>query len=246
MIAADWIARWDRQQTGYIPDREQVFALMLDVVERLGGKPARVLDLACGTGSLAGRARARWPEAEIVAVDLDPVLLELGRRTLGDGVTWAEADLRAPGWESVVGAEPVDAVLTATALHWLTPAELAAALTRVAGIVRPGGVFLDYDTMALDRGAPRLGQLAEQLSAESTAAGFADPGVESWEQWWDALRREPELAERFAERDRRFADRSHHAAPPRSDYEEPLRAAGFAEVAVLHQVADRTLLAAVR
>lgn len=51
--AAGWLRRWDRQQAGYVPDREETFALMLDVVERLGAAPGRLLDLACGPGSLA-------------------------------------------------------------------------------------------------------------------------------------------------------------------------------------------------
>jgi len=30
-----WLRRWDAQQTGYIPDREDRFTAMLDVLEAL-------------------------------------------------------------------------------------------------------------------------------------------------------------------------------------------------------------------
>ena len=32
---SDWLQRWDRQQRGYLPEREQRFEVMLDVVEAL-------------------------------------------------------------------------------------------------------------------------------------------------------------------------------------------------------------------
>jgi cyclopropane fatty-acyl-phospholipid synthase-like methyltransferase len=57
--AQAWLQRWDRQQEGYVPDREATFALMFDVLDRLGAAPGRLLDLACGPGSLADRALAR-------------------------------------------------------------------------------------------------------------------------------------------------------------------------------------------
>ncbi|MDN5915253.1 MAG: class I SAM-dependent methyltransferase [Pseudonocardia sp.] len=57
---------------------------MSDVVDRLGAAPGRLLDLACGPGSLARRAVRRFPGAEVVGVDFDPVMLELARRTTVD------------------------------------------------------------------------------------------------------------------------------------------------------------------
>ena len=47
--AADWQAwqcSWDRQQEWYMPDREERFRIMLDMVEALVGTAPRVLDLA--------------------------------------------------------------------------------------------------------------------------------------------------------------------------------------------------------
>ncbi|MGH3848725.1 MAG: class I SAM-dependent methyltransferase, partial [Pseudonocardiaceae bacterium] len=122
--AVAWVRRWDRQQAGYIPDREQTFALMLDVLERLSAAPGRLLDLACGPGSLSDRTIARFRNAEVVGLDLDPVMLELGRRTLGDRVQWIEADLRSPDWTQRLSTVKFDAVVSATALHWLDAGHL--------------------------------------------------------------------------------------------------------------------------
>ncbi|ANP49384.1 hypothetical protein J2Z21_006182 [Streptomyces griseochromogenes] len=46
---AAWPESWDRQQEWYMPDSEERFTIMLDMVEALAGTDPRVLDLACGT-----------------------------------------------------------------------------------------------------------------------------------------------------------------------------------------------------
>ncbi len=54
---ARWQALWDAQQQLHLPDREERFAAMLDVLEAIvGGTCApRVVDLAGGTGSITRR-----------------------------------------------------------------------------------------------------------------------------------------------------------------------------------------------
>lgn len=50
VLDGDWQAwqdSWDRQQEWYMPDREERFRVMLDMVEALVGPKPRVLDLAC-------------------------------------------------------------------------------------------------------------------------------------------------------------------------------------------------------
>jgi trans-aconitate methyltransferase len=136
--AQAWLQRWDRQQEGYVPDREATFALMFDVLDRLGAAPGRLLDLACGPGSLADRALARYPGAEVVGLDLDLVMLELARRTLGDRVRWVDADLRSPAWTDGLGE--FDAVVSATALHWLDAEHLPTLPDGLAAALRPGGL----------------------------------------------------------------------------------------------------------
>ncbi|TBO54451.1 methyltransferase domain-containing protein, partial [Streptomyces kasugaensis] len=72
-----WQHSWDRQQEWYLPDREERFGVMLDMVEALVGTEPRVLDLACGTGTISDRLLKRFPKAESVGVDLDPALLAI-------------------------------------------------------------------------------------------------------------------------------------------------------------------------
>jgi predicted RNA methylase len=48
---------------------------------------ARVVDLACGDGGWLAAAALRWPEAELVGVELDPQVAEQAARRLGSRVT---------------------------------------------------------------------------------------------------------------------------------------------------------------
>ena len=93
---------------------------MLDVLETLLPESFIALDLACGPGSISQRLLARFPQACSVAVDIDPILLLLGRQVLGDmqgRLRWVEADISEPSWYSQLGEEQVDAVVSTTALH---------------------------------------------------------------------------------------------------------------------------------
>src|SRR4051795_13543883 len=100
-VADRWITRWDRQQEGYLPDREERFTALIDAVAAGAGRPDPVvLDLGCGPGSLSTRLLDRIPEASVVAIDTDPLLMTLGRTLHADreNLTFVGLDLRSPGW----------------------------------------------------------------------------------------------------------------------------------------------------
>jgi SAM-dependent methyltransferase len=254
--ARDWIARWDRQQEVYLADREDRFAALIDAVEAGTGRPdPLVLDLGCGPGSLAVRLLGRIPAATVVAVDADPVTLSLGRAAHGDrpGLRFLDVDLRAPGWEAGLGpapARPFDAVVSTTALHWLSAAELQELYRVLANLLRPGGLFLDADHLRRDETEePVLARLDRVLEERESGRRF--PGghagrAEDWGQWWQAVTADPALADLAAERDDRGV---HHHGPESTQlavHVAALHAAGFAETGTIWQRGSNRLLAAVR
>src|SRR4051794_40975585 len=124
LAAADWRAgeqSWGRQQEWDLPHREERVRAVLGAGEAPGGPGAGKLDLPCGTGSISDRALRRFPAATSTGVDLDPALLAIARGYFaGDGrITFVSVDLRDPGWTGRLPHPTYDAVLTATALHWL-------------------------------------------------------------------------------------------------------------------------------
>ena len=198
----DWQRSWDRQQEWYMPDREERFRVMLDVVEAVAGPRPAVLDLACGTGSITARLLERLPGARVTALDLDPVLLSIARGTFesDERVEFVTADLTAPDWPDALPHRPYDAVLTATALHWLTADALRTVYGRIAGVLRSGGVFLNADHMRDDE-APRLNAALEAFHTARKERELAD-GAQDWRAWWTEAAADPVLAaparDRFA------------------------------------------------
>jgi SAM-dependent methyltransferase len=238
-----WLDRWDRQQERYVHFREDIFALAFECIERLGAAPGRFLDLACGPGALTARVLRRFPAAEVTGVDMDPLLLAIARGALGDRATWMEEDLRQ-NWHSSISA-PFDAVGTATALHWLEDTEVEMLVAQLADLVRPGGVFFNYDTLPLAPAESRLARLAtdirDQWHPRSETAG------EEYDAWWKAALSEPAFAHVVARREERFAGR----APTRrkigvAELIDVLRSAGFAEARSIAQIGSRHLVVAIR
>jgi len=246
-----WLRRWDAQQTGYVPEREQRFTVMFDALALLLPESFVALDLACGPGSLSQRLLARFPTARAVAVDMDPVMLALGKGALGTvagRLCWAEADLAAPGWAEALGEPQVDAVLSTTALHWLTTEQLVGVYRALGRLVRPGGVLLNGDHMSFGPHLPtfqRLSQHAEDR--EWSDAAFAARGIETAEQWWAALEQEPAVAMLLRERTRRLATKHRPESRPSVDLHfAALLDAGFREVGTLWQSFTSHVLLAVR
>src|SRR6266542_3755094 len=170
-----WLQRWDTQQTGYLPDREQRFQAMLDVLAVLLPDSFVALDLACGPGAISQRLLARFPKARCVAVDLDPILLAMGQGvlgTMGDRLRWVEADLMTAEWITHLGEAQVDAVLSTTALHWLAPEQLIRLYRQLGQMVRPGGVFLNGDNLKFGQHMPTFQRVAEAMKERIREEAF--------------------------------------------------------------------------
>ncbi len=240
-----WLDRWEAQQGTSMPDREERFAIMIGAVGALCGASPHVVDLGCGPGSLARRLLDALPGARVTAVDMDPVLLAIGRNALGDQggrLEWLDADLRSR-WRTP-SASPVDAAVSTTALHWLQPGPLAALYRHLGTVLSPGGLFVNGDRLDFPAAAPRIADAAQSMRG---AAGdvVLSPDAESWEEWWAAVAREPGLAAEVAERARRHHDHpDHDHSADLAFHVEALREAGFEEVETIWQhLTDRVLVA---
>ncbi|MFF0733445.1 class I SAM-dependent methyltransferase [Streptomyces chartreusis] len=244
---ADWSAwqeSWDRQQEWYMPDREERFRIMLDMVEALVGPAPRVLDLACGTGSITARLLARFPGATSTGVDLDPALLAIAEGTFAgdERVSLVTADLKDPHWTAKLPHDSYDAVLTATALHWLHREPLAALYGRVAELVRDGGVFMNADHM-IDDSTPRI-NAAERAQRHARMDQAKARGVLDWAEWWQLAARDPLLAEPTARRFEIYGEHAEGDAPSAEWHARVLREKGFGEArAVWCSPSDALILA---
>ncbi|MBJ6630314.1 trans-aconitate 2-methyltransferase [Streptomyces sp. I5] len=246
--ARAWVERWERQQERYAVDREERFTVIADVVEHVTAGRARplLLDLGCGPGSLAARLAARFPHAEIVAADMDPLLLELGRTHHADAARYVDTVIGEEGWTRALGLRrPLDAALSTTALHYLPEPALLRTYRSVASLLRPGGVLVNGDHFTPDA-TPCADLTAHVGRRRAERSGGRAP--EDWRSWWDAAAREPELADLLDERSRRQAARAGCGGDGQvtaSRHAELLRRAGFAHVAPVWQFGDSTVLVAI-
>ena len=242
---ATWLARWDRFQEAYAPHRETQLALMCEYVSLVWGTAnVRVLDLCSGPGSIAGRLLDLFPEAAVVAVDLDPWLLELGKQTSHAEIAWVEADLRSPDWVESLPHREFHAVLVATSMQWFEPDEVERIYGEIAGVLVEDGVFLTSDVIA--SGTPDVERLARTALAEWRREETARSDTDDWQSFWRGVRSEPRFAALVDERDRRFGPRRpfEHSALP--FHENALVRAGFSEVGEVWRYHENAILLAKR
>lgn len=132
----------------------------------------RVLDVGCGTGSLAMRIRSQMPRVEVIGLDPDPKALAIARRKAerarvevrfeegyGDALPFADASF--------------DRATSSLMLHHLELATRRGMLREVLRVLRPGGSLhlLDFGWSGerSDGLLARLLHSAEHLSENSDA-----------------------------------------------------------------------------
>ncbi|MFI0445761.1 class I SAM-dependent methyltransferase [Actinomadura sp. 6N118] len=248
-VADRWITRWDRQQEGYLPGREERFTALIDAVEAGAGRPdPLILDLGCGPGSLSARLLDRLPRATVVAIDTDRLLLALGEaaHTGRDRLRFTNLDLRTPGWSAALRLDrQIDAAVSTTALHWISGPELRVTYGELARLLRPGGLFLNGDHLYVEDKAPAIAGLDRSLREREIARRFTTGRPEGWRDWWEAAAADPALAS-FITGDALGADHAGSESGLLSTHVNALRESGFTEVGTLWQRGDDRLLCAVR
>ena len=244
-----WFKRWEAQQGRYLPERESRFGVMIDILRAMVGDAPTVIDLGCGPGSLAQRVADRLLDAHVVAVDADPLLLELGRQAVGDRggrIRWVDADLRDPGLVNRIGLNgAAAAAISTTALHWLSPDELFGLFGRLTHLLRPGGVFINGDHLTFDHDQSRIASAVSRIR-EKGVGEPRGPGVETWTEWWASIEADPALAELVAERRSRWGGHPDYHSPGEATFmNAALQRAGFSEVGTVWQWLDNRVLVAI-
>jgi SAM-dependent methyltransferase len=245
----DWFKRWEAQQGFHLPEREPRFRLMIDVLRAMVGGAPTVIDLGSGPGSLAVRVTASLPDAHVVAVDADPLLLELGRQAVGargGRIRWVDADLRDPELPQRLALNQLaDAAISTTALHWLSRGELIELFSNLTRLLRPGAVFINGDHLTFDSDQSRISNAVNQIR-KNIEGEPRPPGTETWTEWWAAIEADPTLAHLVAERKSRWGGHADHHSPGEATFmSAALQRVGFIEVGTVWQWLDNRVLVAI-
>jgi lipoprotein signal peptidase len=133
----EWTGEYDR--TIRIWTREKIWRRLL--VELIAIKPGeRLLDVGCGTGTLAIMLKQQRPEATIIGLDPDPEILNVAAdkaHASNVEINWLEGFARDAS--RVAGAGSFDVVSSSLMFHQVPVEEKKAALLAMRGALKPGG-----------------------------------------------------------------------------------------------------------
>lgn len=172
--------------------QREIAGRLMERFELIRLKPARTLDLGCGTGEMTLRLRKRDPDAEIVAMDLAPAMLHATRAKCASP-WWKRLGRATPATHLIAGdaeaipldAESIDLAVSNLTLQWCNPETVAREMAR---ILKPEGLFMfttfGPDTLKELRAAfkavddhPHVNTFVDMhdIGDILVSAGFADP-----------------------------------------------------------------------
>ncbi len=141
--------------------KEEKFKSLL--VEQANVQPGnRVLDVGCGTGTLAVLLKKAVPEAHIVGLDADRTALEIARKK----ATEAEVEIEfheALAWDAPFEPKSFERVVSSLVLHHLRDRDKLRTLQKVRAWLRPGGELHIADWGKAQNALMRVAFLAVQL-----------------------------------------------------------------------------------
>lgn len=182
-----WYERWEAMQNCYIPQRLYRFDLMLHLANLPHDGNVQILDLGCGPGSLAFHALQHYPNARILAVDANSVLLAIGqqaaKKTTGH-IQFLETDIRKPDWWTAY-KNTFDLVLSATTLHWLSSEHLTQVYQNIYQVLKPCGWFMNSDHIASDNIETQSHY--RQMLQKNQQTAFREAGADDWDGFWQGL-----------------------------------------------------------
>jgi ubiquinone/menaquinone biosynthesis C-methylase UbiE len=143
-----YVADWIVHDTARDPERRPRLQEMLAAAPFPRDAEFEVLDVGAGYGAVTEEVLKAFPRARVTLQDYSqPMLGEAKRRLAGHAaqLRYVTSDLTDPGWPAGVGG-PFDLAVSAIALHNLgDPDKIFACYRAMYDLLRPGGVFLDYD-----------------------------------------------------------------------------------------------------
>ena len=140
------VAEWEWDPETYLVEMADEIPGYEELQEAVAAAAAgidatRVLELGTGTGETAIRVMAAHPGVKWVGIDASEAMLGRAHEWLPD------ADLRLQKLEDELPSGPFDLVVSALAVHHLDGAGKRELFSRVAGVMRPGGLFVLGDVV---------------------------------------------------------------------------------------------------
>ena len=144
------------------------------LIDRIGVKPRRILDLGCGTGSTTLMLKQAFPQAEVIGLDLSPYMLvraEDKAKTSGLDIEWRHGNDEKTGFNDAY----FDLVTASLLFHETPPAVTQAILHESFRLLTVGGEMLILDgSQKTLRSLDWLNNVFEEPYIRDFAAGSLD------------------------------------------------------------------------
>ena len=164
-----YVAQWIARDLTRDDERRLRLREMLAAAPLARDAEVAVLDVGGGYGVVSEEVLRHFSRAVVTLQDYSQPMLDQARERLAafrSRVKYALGDLRDPAWTAAVGG-PFDLAVSAIAIHNLRDrGEIAACYRAIASVLKPGGMFLDYDLFGLIGGV-------EAQTETIRKAGFA-------------------------------------------------------------------------
>jgi SAM-dependent methyltransferase len=147
----NYVDYWIKRDENRGEERRPRIRQMIEMANLPREAEINVLDVGAGYGFITEEVLRAFPKARVTLQDFSDLMLKHAREHLvkfASQLSFVLADLTDPRWSERVGG-PFDLVVSAIAIHNLRAADKFASVYRgVAGLLKPGAPFLDYDLFA--------------------------------------------------------------------------------------------------
>ena len=128
-----------------IPYYDQMLDALISALPFVSTEPIAVLDLGCGTGTVAACVLKAFPRATVTCLDFSARMIELAQAKLSG---YANVQYVVQDFQDFAFEQGVDVVLSSLALHHLeTDDEKRAFYEKVYRALKPGGCFYNADAV---------------------------------------------------------------------------------------------------
>jgi tRNA (cmo5U34)-methyltransferase len=139
-------AVYDASRARLVPCFERLYGAAVALLPFAEDAPVRVLDLGAGTGLLAARVLARYPNARLRLVDVAASMLALARVRLA--VAAQAPEIAVADYAVAPLGGPYDAVVSALSIHHCDDAAKRDLFRRCHAALAPDGVFVNAEQVA--------------------------------------------------------------------------------------------------
>jgi len=136
---------FDSQIIKIIPYYEQMITALIDSVQFEPFAAIRIIDLGCGTGTVAKRLGDKFPNSTIVCLDIASKMIEIAKYKMSGR---KNTEFIVGDFSKIEFKEPFDVVVSSLALHHIqTDEEKKEFYTKIYKVLTNSGQFLNADVV---------------------------------------------------------------------------------------------------